>query len=330
VHGCSSRFRTRGRTSAGSFTLGVIRRLRLAWRAVVGATLAAVACNSSPPPSGRPLVIASFYPLYEFTRQTADGHADVVSLVPPGVEPHDWEPAPQDLKRIREARLFIYNGAGLEPWVAKLSDAAEGPMTSMLRATEGIPLLPAAPSVGSGPDLRGQSDPHVWLDPVLAQSMVETIRAALVRQDPAHAAAYAANARAFSAKLERLHEAFAAGLRECKRREIVTSHAAFAYLAKRYRLTVVPVMGLAPDSEPTPAQLASVVRFARERKVKYIFFETLVSPRLAETLAREIGARTLVFDPIEGMTQEQAAAGTDYITRMEENLNNLRLALDCR
>jgi zinc transport system substrate-binding protein len=296
----------------------------------VGAALAAVACNSSPPPSGKPLVIASFYPLYEFARQIANGHADVMPLVPPGVEPHDWEPAPQDLKRIREARLFIYNGAGLEPWVDKLSDAAGGPMTSMVRATEGIDLLPGAPSAGTGPKVGDRPDPHVWLDPVLARSMVERIRAALARQDPAHASAYTANARAFTAALEKLHEDFATGLRECERRETVTSHAAFAYLARRYRLTVVPIMGLAPDSEPTPAQLASVARFAREKKVKYIFFEALVSPRLAETLAREIGAQTLVFDPIEGMTREQETAGKGYVARMEDNLRNLRLALGCR
>jgi zinc transport system substrate-binding protein len=304
--------------------LGPIRR------AALGAALAVVACNSSPAPSGKPLIIASFYPLFEFARQTADGHADVMSLVPPGVEPHDWEPAPQDLKRIREARLFIYNGAGFEPWVAKLSDAAGQPMTSMVRATAGIDLLPAAPSAGSGSDVGGRPDPHVWLDPVLAQSMVERIRAALATQDPAHASAYALNAQAFTATLAKLHEAFEAGLRECERREIVTSHAAFAYLAKRYRLTVVPVMGLAPDSEPVPAQLAAVARFAREKKVKYIFFEALVSPRLAETLAREVGAQTLVFDPIEGMTREQEAAGQGYVARMEENLKHLRLALECR
>jgi zinc transport system substrate-binding protein len=308
----------------------VTRGLRPIQQAALGMALAAVACNSSPPPSGKPLVIASFYPLYEFARQTVNGHAEVMSLVPPGVEPHDWEPAPQDLKRIREARLFIYNGAGLEPWVAKLSDAAGGPMTSMVRATEGIDLLPGAPSAGTGPDVGGRPDPHVWLDPVLAQSMVDRIRASLATQDPAHASAYAANARAYTATLAKLHEAFETGLRQCERREIVTSHAAFAYLAKRYRLTVVPVMGLAPDSEPMAAQLASVARFAREKKVKYIFFEALVSPRLAETLAREVGAQTLVFDPIEGMTREQETAGQGYVARMEENLKHLRLALDCR
>ncbi len=297
--------------------------------AALGAALVLAACNQSPVPSGKPLVVTSFYPLYEFAREVAGPSAQVVSLVPPGVAPHDWEPSPRDLTRVREARVFIYNGSGLEPWVPKLGRGATGSATLMVRATEGIPLLTAAPSTETGAHEQASPDPHIWLDPVLAQSMVETIHAALAKVDPGHAALYAENARAFTAKLGKLHEAFEAGLKDCARREVVTSHAAFAYLAKRYGLAVVPVMGLAPESEPTPAQLGAIVRFAREKKVKYIFFETLVNPRLAETLAREIGARTLVFNPIEGVTREEEAAGKGYIALMEENLKNLRLALDC-
>jgi zinc transport system substrate-binding protein len=302
------------------------RRSRIG-SAAAGVALALAACNQGPAPAPNLLVVTSFYPLYEFTRQVAGPAARVVSLVPPGVEPHDWEPSPQDLTLIREARLFVYNGAGLEPWVSRLEDARASSGPVMVRATEGIPLLTASQSGDHG---EPAPDPHVWLDPVLAQSMVETIRAALVRADPAHAATYAENARGFTAKLQALHEAFRAGLEDCARTEIVTSHAAFGYLARRYGLTVVPVMGLAPESEPTPAQLASIVRFAREKKVKYIFFETLVGPKLAETLAREVGAQILVFNPVEGLTPEEEAAGRGYVALMEENLKNLRLALDCR
>jgi zinc transport system substrate-binding protein len=300
-------------------------------RAALAAALALFACNQGPaPPPGKLLVVASIYPLYEFARQVAGSSAQVVSLVPTGVEPHDWEPSPQDLTRIRDARLFIYNGAGLEPWVAKLTNDRTFSRTLMVRATEGVQLMSAAPSEPSGSAHKVPPDPHVWLDPLLAQAMVETIRAALVKVDPTHTPAYAENARGFVAKLQALHEAFQAGLKDCARREVVTSHAAFSYLARRYGLTVVPVMGLAPESEPTPAQLASIVRFAREKKVKYIFFETLVNPRLAETLAHEVGARTLVFNPIEGLTREEQVAGRGYVALMEENLRNLRTALDCR
>jgi len=295
----------------------------------MAAALVLSACGESPPSQGKPLVIASFYPIYEFTHRVAGEAAQVVSLVPTGVEPHDWEPSPQDLKEIRDARLLVYNGGGLDPWVSRLVTDHTSPKTVVVRATEGVTFLTSTPS-SSGKAVQPIPDPHVWLDPVLAQSMVETIRRALVKADPEHAATYIENARRFTTELQALHEKFSAGLAHCARREVVTSHAASGYLAKRYGLTLVPVMGLTPEAEPSPAQLASIVRFARDRKVKYIFFETLVSPALAETLAREIGARTLVFNPIEGLTREEQAAGRGYVALMEENLANLRTALDCR
>jgi zinc transport system substrate-binding protein len=287
----------------------------------------ATACQQAPP-SAKPLVVASFYPLYEFARQVAGGHAEVVSLVPPGVEPHDWEPSPQDIVRVQQARLFVYNGSGFEAWMDKLLKDVGAKDTLLVNTTAGIEVPPA----GSGDLRRGRAgpDPHVWLDPVMAQAQVDAIRAGLERVDPAHKAAYAANAAAFQARLAALDAAFAQGLRDCARRDLVTSHAAFGHLARRYGLTQVPVTGLAPDSEPSPAELAAVVAFVRRHEVKYVFFETLVSPRLAETLAREVGARTLVLNPVEGLTREEAAAGLGYIALMEANLQNLRTALGCR
>jgi zinc transport system substrate-binding protein len=296
-----------------------------AWRWIGLALVGLAGCGPAPPPPDKLLVVATIYPLYDFTRQIAGDEARVMTLVPPGVEPHDWEPSPQEMAELHKARLFVYNGAGLEPWADRLAADAAARGGRTVKATEGIPLLAGA----TGRE-RAAPDPHVWLDPVLAQAMVENIRSGLAQVDPAHAAGYAERARAFSAAIQRLHAAFAAGLAQCVRREIVVSHGAFGYLARRYRLAMVPVMGLAPEAEPSPAELAALARFARERKVKYIFFETLVSPRLAETLAREVGARTLVLDPVEGVTKEEAAAGKGYLALMEANLRNLRTALDCR
>lgn len=253
--------------------------------------------------------------MYEFARQVAGDRAEVVSLVPAGVEPHDWEPTPQDIVLAQGARVIVVNGSGLEPWAGRVVREA-GTRAVIVTATEGLPLEP--------------SDPHVWLDPVLAQSQAGAIRAGLARADPDNARVYAENARAYQAKLAALHEAFQAGLRDCATRDLVVSHAAFGYLARRYGLTMVPIMGTAPEAEPSPAQLAAIVRLARERKVRTVFFETLLSPRLAETLAREVGARTLVLNPVEGLTKEEAAAGRDYVALMEENLRNLRAGLDCR
>jgi zinc transport system substrate-binding protein len=260
-------------------------------------------------------VVASFYPVYEFARQVAGDRAQVVSLVPTGVEPHDWEPSPQDMAQARRARLFVYNGAGLEPWAEKVKAEVEG-KTAVVSATAGISLV--------------GGDPHVWLDPTLARIEVATIRAALTRVDPGGTEVFAARAKAFATKLDALDERFAAGLRNCARRQVVVSHAAFGYLTRRYGLEQVPVMGLAPESEPSPAALAAIVRLARQRKVEAVFFEPLVSRRLADTLAHEIGARTLTLNPIEGLTREESAAGKGYFDLMTVNLANLREGLGCR
>jgi zinc transport system substrate-binding protein len=254
--------------------------------------------------------------MYEFARQVAGDRARVVSLVPAGAEPHDWEPSPQDMAEVRRANLFVYNGAGFEPWAEKVKAEIDGKNTPVVSASAGIPLV--------------GKDPHVWLDPTLARTEVEAIRAALTQIDPGGAALYATRAQAFSAKLDALDERFAAGLRDCKRRDVVVSHAAFGYLTRRYGLEQVPVMGLAPESEPSPAALAAIVRLARQRKVEAVFFETLVNRRLADTLGREIGARALLLNPIEGLTREEAAAGKGYLDLMEANLANLRDGLGCR
>ena len=284
--------------------------------------LAVTGCRQSPVPDGKPLVVASFYPMYEFARQVAAERAQVISLVPPGVHGHDWEPSPQDVAQVRRARVFVYNGAGFEPWADKLIKEAAGASTVVVVASTGLTVT------RTGGD--GGVDPHVWLDPALAQREVEAIQAALERADPAGKTAYAAHASAYNAKLAALDTRFDAGLRDCARREVVVSHAAFGYLTRRYRLEQLAVTGLAPQAEPSPAALAAIVRTARERKVTAIFLEPLVSPKLAETLAREVGVRLLTLNPIEGVTRKEGAEGTGYLELMARNLESLREGLGCR
>jgi zinc transport system substrate-binding protein len=309
---------------------------------LLGAALTVAACERSPssaPTSSavpRPLVIASFYPLYEFARQVAGERAEVVVLVPAGVEPHEWEPSPQDVARLQRARLVVHNGAGFEPWVDKLRPDIQAKGAVLVDASKGLPLLTRARGgeaghrAGRPGAAPAEVDPHVWLDPVLAQAQVETIRAALAAAEAGGATAYADGARAFTARLAALDETFRTGLKDCARRDLFTSHAAFGYLARRYELRQVALLGLAPDQEPSPADLAALTRVARRDKVQAIFFETLVSPRLAETLAREVGARALPLNPLEGLTREELAAGKSYVPVMEENLVNLRAGLGCR
>ena len=283
--------------------------------------LVLAACQQAPPPDGKPLVVASFYPMYDFTRHVAADRAQVISLVPPGVHGHDWEPSPQDVAQVRRARVFVYNGAGFEPWVDKLLAEGKGASTVVVAASAGLTVARVG---GEG------LDPHVWLDPLLARRQVEAIRDALERSDPLGKAAYAANASAYGEKLAALDARFDAGLRDCARRELVVSHAAFGYLARRYRLTQIAVTGLAPQAEPSPAALAAIVRTARERQVTAIFLEPLVSPRLAEALAREVGVRLLILDPVEGVTKQEATDGVGYLELMGKNLESLREGLGCR
>ena len=288
-------------------------------RALALALLALGGCAPATPP-GKPLVVATIYPLWEFSRQIAGDRADVVALVPAGVEPHDWEPAPRDVGQVQRAAVFVHTGTDLDGWAEKLLADLPERRGVVVNARGGLRLL----TVG------GTTDPHVWLDPTLARAQALAIAAGLEQADPANRATYAKDAEAFVARLDALDREFAAGLADCARREIVTSHAAYGYLARRYRLTQVPVMGLSPEAEPSQADLAAIVRTARRLKVTHVFFETLVSPRLAETLAREIGAVPLPLDPIEGVSPAEAAAGAGYLELMRANLANLRTALGCR
>jgi zinc transport system substrate-binding protein len=340
----------RGRRAADAGAWAVAGRWVTA-AALAAALLAAAGCEQAPAPAAtRPLVVTSFYPLYDFARQVAGDRAEVVSLVPAGAEPHDWEPSPRDAARLERAAVLVYNGAGFDPGVARLARRAGGRGMVVVEATAGLPLLPmdrpahesdhrhaeeatrgrAKVAHTDAEETGAPRDPHVWLDPTLARLQVEAIRVALARADAPNADHYASRAARYAARLTALHEAFTAGLAECRRREIVVSHAAFTYLAHRYRLQQVPVMAMSPEAEPSPADLARAVRVVRRLGARVIFFETLVSGKLAETLAAEVGATTLVLNPVEGLTAEEERQGKDYVALMDANLRNLRTALECR
>jgi zinc transport system substrate-binding protein len=273
--------------------------------------------------------ISSFYPLYEWTKQVGGDRIEVVNLVPVGVEPHDFEPTPADVLRIQGADLLIHQGGGLQPALDKLVKTLKGPRPVVLTVTQGFQLRKGLPDP-HGHHRSEASDPHIWLDPLLAKQIVGRIAGVLTKLDVGRAATYRQNAEVYQAKLDALHVEFQHGLAKCRLREIITSHAAFAYLAARYGFGQTPIMGLSPNEEPSPRQLARLADLARKRDIKVIYFETLVSGKVAETLAREVGAKTLVLNPIEGLTTQQAAQGKDYLALMRENLMNLREGLECK
>ncbi|MCZ7392434.1 MAG: metal ABC transporter substrate-binding protein [Candidatus Methanoperedens sp.] len=263
-------------------------------------------------------VVTTFYPLYEFSKRIGGEKADVSILVPAGAEPHDWEPGPQDIIRIESAQIFVYNGAGLEPYVDKIITKTESQKLIVVDSSEGIELIKEG----------GTPDPHIWLDPVLAKHQVEAIEKAFIKADPKNSDYYKANTAALEQELDALDANISKELAPAKNKVFITSHAAFGYFAKRYGLTQIAIAGLSPDIEPSPAKIAEIVGLAQENKVKYIFFETLVSPKLSETIANEAGAQTLVLNPIEGLSEAQIKQGENYFTIMQDNVKNLKLALE--
>lgn len=276
-------------------------------------------------------VVASFYPLAEFARHVGGNLVQVQTVVPAGSEPHDYEPTPQDVVGVHNASVFIYNGGGVDSWADKIAPELMQKGVRVINISDHVSHL-ANPSIEgkAAEEPEGPFDPHFWLDPVLAQEQVKVISEALIAVDPEHAVTYTAQSEAYIAQLQSLDQEYQSGLASCVRRDIVTSHAAFGYLAKRYNLTPINISGISPEEEPAPRTLSEIAQIAKQKNIKYIFFETLVSPKLAQTIALEIGAKTIAFNPLEGITDEERQAGKDYLSLMRDNLQSLRIAMECR
>lgn len=269
-------------------------------------------CGAASGAKGRTSVVAAFYPLAFAAEQVGGPKADVTNLTPPGAEPHDIELTPRDVGRLQEADLVLYLSHGFQPAVEQAIAGAHGKRVDVLA---GIGLRR-----GVG-DEAGKSDPHVWLDPVLFARVVQRVGAAL--REPARAKALAKRVLALDGEYRR-------GLSHCARKNFVTSHAAFGYLAARYGLYQIAITGIDPESEPSPQRLRNLIELVRREHITTVFFERLVSPRLAETIARDAGAKAAVLDPIEGLTPADQQRGDTYLTLMRQNLRELRSALGCR
>jgi zinc transport system substrate-binding protein len=278
----------------------------------VAVTLLVAGCGSASGSGDKTSVVAAFYPLAYAAEQIGGSKVDVTNLTPPGTEPHDIELTPKEVGRIETADVVLYLSHGFQPAVEQAVKGANGKRVDVL---QGIGLRS-----GVG-DEAGKTDPHVWLDPPLFARVVREIGAALGRPKPADALAR---------RVLALDGEYRTGLAHCARRDFVTSHAAFGYLSARYRLKMIPITGIDPESEPTPKHLQALIELVRRDHIKTVFFERLVSPRLAETVARDAHAQAAVLDPIEGLTPDEQDKGFTYFTLMRQNLRELRSALGCR
>ncbi|MEU1684722.1 metal ABC transporter substrate-binding protein [Micromonospora sp. NPDC005707] len=272
-------------------------------------------------------VVAAFYPLQFLAEKIGGDAVAVTSLAKPGAEPHDLELNPRQVGQVADAELIVYL-SGFQPAVDEAVEQNGGDRAFDVAGVQ--PLLDAAAGghqhegEAGHEEESGGKDPHLWLDPTRLATAGDRLADRLGKADPGRAGDFTARAAALRAELTGLDADYTRGLATCQRREIVTSHTAFGYLADHYRLEQVGITGLSPDAEPAPQHLAEVAEEAREHGATTIFFETLVSPKIAETVAREVGARTAVLDPIEGRP-----ADGDYLSAMRANLQTLRTALDC-
>jgi len=297
--------------------------------AVSALSLVLAGCSSSESESSGVKVIAAFYPL-EFVAKTIGGDLiSVENMTPPGVEPHDLELTPKQITTLDDADLLLYV-AGFQPALEEAATQSAPANSLDVMAINGLNLLGATEDghnhgEEAHSDEEMLSDPHVWLDPERLIVVAKAVAAKLSEVDPDNSETYATNLTAFVEQLEGLDADFTSGLASCERRLIVTSHAAFGYLADAYNLEQEAISGLSPESEPTPKRLNEIGKEAKADGTTTIFFETLASPKVAQTLADDLNISAAVLDPIEGIGE-----GQTYFSIMESNLAALRKALNCK
>ncbi|OAB46628.1 ABC transporter substrate-binding protein [Paenibacillus antarcticus] len=287
---------------------------------------------------GKVNVVTTFYPIYEFAQLIGGENAHVINLLPVGVEPHDWTPRSQEIVNTSKAQLFMYNGAGLEGWVPGFLKALDkDSKVQAVEVSKGVKLIESEGHDGHdhGEETSTEStdsdqhhvDPHTWVSPKSALVMAENIKNSFIEVDPSHQSEYEQRYQVLNDKLLALDTKFESELAKVPNKKIVVSHQAFGYLTRDYGLTQHSIMGLSPDAEPRAQDLINLAKIVKEEKIQYIFFEELVSDRLAKTLAGEADVETMVLNPLEGLTKEQEKNKDDYFTLMNRNLQNLIIAL---
>jgi zinc transport system substrate-binding protein len=259
-------------------------------------------------------VLASFYPLYEFTKTIGDEKTDVSIIIPPGIEPHDWEPSIQDLQKVQKADMIVINGVGFEPWITEL--VSVNPDIPIIDTSREISLLEKDKQMFNG---EIQNDPHIWLDPVLAQKQVQNIANGLSEIDPQNIDYYQENGKTYNAKLNLLDNKIRNELSVCTKKDFLAFHDAFSYFAREYDLKQNTIIGIDPSEEPTALTIQKIIQRAKNLNLHIIFTEEAVNPRISEVIADEIGAKVLTLSPIEVYEE-----GSDYIKSMEQNLSNLK------
>jgi zinc transport system substrate-binding protein len=310
---------------------------------MLAVALAVVSCEKSGSKqsgTSKISVVTTLFPLYDFAKQIGGEKAQVMLLLPPGVEPHHFDPKPRDILSVNKADVFVYTGKFMEPWAEGVIKGISNKTVIVVDSSKATNLLQRNEgSEDHHEDIHGKTDahhesaidPHIWLDLANAQTMVDNILEGFVAKDPANKVFYEANATAYKSKLNRLDEQFKSGLTRCETRLFVHGgHYAFSYLAHRYSLEYVSAYGISPNAEPSPRHLARIIDTVKKSKVNSIFFEELLQPRVATTISQETGARLLSLNGGHNVTKDDLEKGITFISILEHDLENLRKGLQCR
>lgn len=279
--------------------------------------------------AGKIKIVTTLFPLYDMARSIGADKAAVSLLVPPGMEPHVFEPKPSDILKINQADCFVYTGRFMEPWAEDIIKGVVNKNLIVVDASKGTRMIPAVFHDRDEP--RGALDPHIWLDFDNAKIMVKNIAEALAATDPADKAFFRQKAADYNKQLTELDASFRTVLSTCKRREIVYGgHYAFGYLARRYNLKYLAAQGVSPDAEPTAKDLARLVEQIKKDKIHYVFYEELTSPKIAETIAGETYAKLLLLNAAHNLTRDQFERGVSFFDILHADLENLKIGLECR
>ncbi|MBR2751737.1 MAG: zinc ABC transporter substrate-binding protein [Clostridiales bacterium] len=288
---------------------------------------------------GKVKVLASIYPMYDFVKRIGGDLVSVSMMVPAGTEPHAWEPSTRDMMQLEEADLFVYSGAGMETWAEDVLKGVQNKNLTVLEASSGVELIKLWEGDHDDHDeheehehegaghYHGEYDPHVWLSPKNAAIEMKNIAEALKKIDPAHASDYDKNYQAAKDECDKLDGEFATALAGAEGKYIVVAHEAYGYLCREYGLKQLGIEGVSADQEPDAARMREIIDLVAQYGVKCIFFEELVNPKVAQTIAEEAGCSTQALSPLDGLTQADIDAGRDYFSVMQDNLAAIKKAL---
>lgn len=273
-------------------------------------------------------VVTTLYPLYDFVKEIGGNSVEVTLLIPPGVEPHSFEPKPRDMIMLNEADIFIYTGPLMETWAEDVIKGVSNKKLIIVNTSKDIHLIPAV-SFDTNEKV-GVLDPHIWLGLNNVGIIINEITQGLIQADEKNSTFYKRNAIDYQKKITALVAEYSLGLGPCKKRTIVYGgHYTFGYLAREYNLTYLAAAGISSDAEPTVADLSRLVEIVKKEQIPYIFYQELSSSKVAETIAQETGAHMLLLNGVHTISKSDFERGVSYVEIMKSNLYNLKKGLEC-